>query len=276
MAPRILPDFADHAEDTKNNEFLTPITPPDHIRFFVERRSRDATQGLERPRILDVGCGRGDTVAWLRARGWDAYGIDVESDFIDRGRTYLASVGDDPSHLQLVREDLSFPFEDGFFDIVLSDQVIEHVENLDALASEVARVSAPGSRGLHIYPARWYPVEPHLKTPLTHWLPKGPLRRAAEAACLRTGLAAPYFTEYSLAERVQIYSKYSEEHTFYRPVKSTIAVLQRYGLVSDARKASQDRVGLRAPTVNGPALAMLGWMCRHMHSVAVYTVKQGS
>lgn len=144
-------------------------------------------------RVLDVGCGRGDTVAWLRAQGWDAYGVDVDAEYLERGRAYLDGAGDDPSRLRLAREDLSFPFEDGFFDIVLSDQAIEHVEDLEALAAEVARVSAAGSRGLHIYPARWYPVEPHLKTPFTHWLPKGQPRRAAEAACLRTGLAAPYF-----------------------------------------------------------------------------------
>lgn len=274
MVPRALPEFTDHPEDTKNHRFQTPITPPEQVRLFLQRHSEMGARRAHR--VLDVGCGRGDTVAWLRARGWDAYGVDVDADYVERGRAYLASAADDPARLQLVRDDLSFPFEDGFFDIVLSDQVIEHVPNLNALAAEVARVSAPASRGLHIYPARWYPVEPHLKTPFTHWLPKGPVRRTAEAVCLRTGLAAPYFTEYSLAERMQIYSKYSEEHTFYRSVTSTIAVMERHGLVCDARQAAQDRVALRLPTVRGPALAMLGWMCRHLHSVALYTVKPGS
>lgn len=55
-----------------------------------------------------------------------------------------------------------------------------------------------------------------------------------------------------------------------------MAVMQRHGLICDARTASQDRVGLRVPAVTGPALAVLGWMCRHVHSVALYTVKQGS
>lgn len=268
----VLPDFTEHFEDRKNQELHTPLTPSGQVRLFLDRyasgRPRDGV------RILDVGCGRGDTVAWLRAQGWDAYGIDVDTDYLGYGRRYLTGAGDDAERLQAIGDDGRYPFEDDFFDLVFSDQVIEHVADLDGFAAEVARVSISGGRGLHIYPAKWRPVEPHLRTPCTHWLPKGRLRRAAEAGCLRAGIAAPYFTEYSFAERVEIYNRYSEEKTFYRPLREVIAVMNRHGLSGDVRRASRDRIGIRLPRVRGPGRSLLGWWCRHLHSVALYTVKK--
>ncbi len=269
-----LPDFTEHQQDRKNHHFDTPNIPAEHIRLFLDRQS--AGSAGANLRVLDVGCGRGDTVAWMRAQGWDAYGIDVDADYIARGRDHLSAAGDDPGRLQLIGQDFSYPFDDEFFDVVLSDQVIEHVVDLDCFASEVARVSAPSARGLHIYPAKWCPIEPHLMTPFTHWLPKGRLRRAVEGAWLRVGVAAPYFTEYSFAERLEIYNRFSEEHTFYRPLRETIKTMARHGLDCDVLTPSRDRVSIRVPSVHGPALSFLGLVCRHAHSVALYTVKRES
>lgn len=268
----VLPDFNEHLEDRKHHEFHTPVPPSGHVQFFLDRHVSGRPRN--EVRILDVGCGRGDTVAWLRARGWDAYGIDIDADYVARGRIYLDKTGDDASRLQVTAEDFSYPFADGFFDLVLSDQVIEHVVDLDGFASEVARVSSPGGLGLHIYPAKWRPIEPHLLMPCTHWLPKGRLRRAAEAGCLRAGVAVPYFTEYTLRERVEIYNRYSEEHTFYRPLRKTVAVMNRHGLSCDIARASRERISIRLPGIGGPARSVLGWWCRHMHSVALYTIKK--
>lgn len=274
MVSRVLPDFVDHCEDTKNHDLLTPIVPPEHVRLFLDRQAQLSPGGWRALRILDVGCGRADTVAWLRSQGWDAYGVDVNAEYIERGRSYLAGVGDDPARLQVLDEDMSYPFADGYFDVVLSDQVIEHVSDLDSFAAEVARVSAEGSVGLHIYPARFHPIEAHLNTPFTHWLPKGRLRRSAEAACLRMGLAAPYFKDYSFADRVEIFHRFSQHHTFYRPLATTVGIMQRHGLRCEVRQASRDRVNLRIPAAAGPSLALLGWLCRHLHSVAIYTVRR--
>lgn len=271
VGPRVLPDFTEHLEDRKNHEFDAPVLPSEHVRWFLDKQIAAFGKPRDQLRILDVGCGRGDTVAWLRAQGWDSYGVDVGVEYIERGRHYLKSVGDDPGRLTPAGDDLTYPFPDGFFDLVLSDQVIEHVGDLDGFASEVARVSAPGSLGLHIYPAKWCPIEPHLLTPFTHWLPKGPLRRTAEAASLRLGWGAPYFTEYSLRERVEIYNRFSEEKTFYRPLSTTVATLSRHGLDCEIKQSSQDRIAIRAAGVDGRALALLGWLCRHLHSVALYT-----
>lgn len=271
----VLPNFAEHDEDTKNHGIETPIVPQEYVQGYLDRQLQDRRTGPESVRILDVGCGRGDTVAWLCGQGWDAYGIDVSFDYIQRGREYLARVGADPERLQVMNDDFSYPFPDGMFDVVLSDQVIEHVADLDLFAAEVARISAPGASGLHIWDAKWRPVESHLRSPFVHWLPKGPLRRAAVAAALRMGLAAPYFTGFAFRDRVEIFSRFSEDETFYRSLRASVATIQRHGLGCDARLASREKIGFRLPTVPKPALPLLGWLYRHMFSVVLQTEKDG-
>jgi SAM-dependent methyltransferase len=63
------------------------------------------------------------------------------------------------------------PFRDKSFDIVFSNSVIEHLGNSlrhQQYASEIDRV---GIRYFVQTPNRWFPVEPHLLTPLIHFLP---------------------------------------------------------------------------------------------------------
>ena len=269
----VLRNFAEHEEDVKNHPIETPIAPPANFRRYLDRLLEDRSRGPETLRIIDVGCGRGDTVAWLCAQGWDAYGIDISPEYIQRGREYLARKGANPERLQLLNADTTYPFPDSMFDVVLSDQGIEHVADLELFASEVARISAPGACGLHTFPAKWRPIEGHLVSPFVHWLPKGPLRRAAVAACLRIGLAAPYFREFSFRDRVEIFTRFSEDETFYRSVRSTIATMQRHGLRCEARLASQDKIGMRLPNAPKAALSLLGWLSRHLSSTALQTHK---
>jgi methyltransferase family protein len=71
----------------------------------------------------------------------------------------------------------SLPFEDGSFEVVFSNSVIEHLgqrQNQAGFAQEALRVG----RSVWVQtPARWFPIEPHLLTPLIHYLPKSTQRR---------------------------------------------------------------------------------------------------
>jgi SAM-dependent methyltransferase len=232
--------------------------------------------GLRNPegvRVLDVGCGRGDTVAWLLSRGWDARGVDASRAYLERGQDYLHLRGYDPSRLQLLLNDFTYPFPDASFDLVLSDQVIEHVSNLDAFGREVARVSKLGAAGLHIHPAKWRPIEVHMATPFAHWLPKGPARRAAIASALRLGLAAPYFKDLSQRDRAEIFILFNETETFYRSLKQTVATLERYGLRCDAIASSRDKVSFHMPQLPKVSIAGFSWLYRHAFSVVLHTRK---
>jgi len=65
----------------------------------------------------------------------------------------------------------ALPFEDGAFDIVFSNAVIEHLggrERQRLFVSEAIRV---GRRVFITTPNRRFPIEVHTRLPLVHWLP---------------------------------------------------------------------------------------------------------
>lgn len=269
-----LPKFTTHTDDTKNYPIDVPITPPEFVLRYLNRELESRGRTAGEVRVLDVGCGRGDTVAWLLNQGWDAYGVDVAADYISRGRDYLRSLpGADPDRLQVIDPDSPYPFPDASFDIVLSDQVIEHVEDLDRFVIEVARISAPGAAGMHIFPAKWRPVETHLLMPFVHWLPKGPLRRRAIGRLIRADVGVGYFADLLLDDRTAIYSAFSEDETFYRPLRDIVETFRRQGLRCDSRSASREKIAFHLAGSPKAAVPLLGWLYRNFASVVLYTRK---
>jgi SAM-dependent methyltransferase len=131
--------------------------------FGQERRleliRRYAT--LEGRAILDVGCGLGTYVRAFRRFSQDVHGIDVDADKVIEGSHDL------PNLSVASAEDL--PFVQGVFDVVLSHEVIEHVQDDRQAVAEAVRVlrsprPEAGSRGgrLVIFaPNRLYPFETH-------------------------------------------------------------------------------------------------------------------
>jgi len=103
--------------------------------------------------VLDYGCGAGDTVALLREDGFNAVGCDTfyagNGHRGDTGEAVLAArkaagiVCDVP-------ESGDLPFPPGSFDVILSNQVLEHVNDLDATLARMTRVLAPGGLILHL------------------------------------------------------------------------------------------------------------------------------
>lgn len=80
-------------------------------------------------RILDYGCG---------VKPYE-YVFDTNA-----GEYIGADVGDNPHADCKIKPDEKLPFKDGDFDIVLSSQVLEHVENSDFYLSESRRVLKEG------------------------------------------------------------------------------------------------------------------------------------
>jgi SAM-dependent methyltransferase len=104
-------------------------------------------------RILDNGCGLGTYLAAFEPYSSERYGLEIE---MDRAVSALAS---SDGIVQGVGEHI--PFADESFDLVFSNEVIEHVEDDALYAAEMARVTRTGGRILLFCPNRWYPVEQH-------------------------------------------------------------------------------------------------------------------
>ena len=71
-------------------------------------------------------------------------------------------------------EDISLPFQDGYFDVVITNHVIEHVGDLNEQRGhlrEVRRVMNPKGIGYLAVPNRWMLIEPHYRLAFLSWLP---------------------------------------------------------------------------------------------------------
>jgi SAM-dependent methyltransferase len=75
-------------------------------------------------------------------------------------------------HIPYVQGDAcALPFDDGAFDVVFSNAVIEHVGGRDRQRSFVSEALRVGRRVFLTTPNRRFPVEVHTRLPLVHWLP---------------------------------------------------------------------------------------------------------
>ena len=113
-------------------------------------------------KILDFGCGSGTAVVEARAEGLDVFGCDF-ADGLGSAPRALVEGG------VLRTIDLSnygIPFKDDEFDMVVSHQVLEHVQNYDEVLLEIRRVLKAGGVSIHIFPSRYTPIEPHVYVPL--------------------------------------------------------------------------------------------------------------
>jgi SAM-dependent methyltransferase len=115
----------------------------------------EAVPDLASARVLDNGCGIGTYVVRLRAVAKSVYGLDYE---LER----VLEAGRRPERLPVVcGAGEHLPFADATFDLVLSNEVIEHVQDDAAAVGEMARVLRPGGHAVIFCPNRWYPVEQH-------------------------------------------------------------------------------------------------------------------
>jgi SAM-dependent methyltransferase len=108
---------------------------------------------LSGKRVLDVGCGIGTYVRRLEQSFERAYGVDVSL-------RRLSSAGPDLADL-LAAAGEHLPFADGSFDMVLLNEVIEHVGNDRETLAECLRVTRPGGHIVIYAPNRLYAFETH-------------------------------------------------------------------------------------------------------------------
>lgn len=127
-------------------------------------------------RILDFGCGSGKLVIFLRMLGFtDVRGVDVHADGEAVSRVLATRLGLPPD-IFATYDTVTLPYADASFDLIVSEEVLEHVHNLDDYYREAARVLRPGGSALLLFPHRMMPFDSHSRTWFVHYLPAS-LRR---------------------------------------------------------------------------------------------------
>lgn len=87
-------------------------------------------------RVLDIGCGFGESLGYHRDRGCDAHGVEADANILRVAQRHGLQVRVglfDPSH-----------YTPASFDVVTLDQVIEHVSDPVAVLRGVGQVLKPG------------------------------------------------------------------------------------------------------------------------------------
>ena len=142
-----------------------------------ERRLQMILDWTPKPlrRALVNGCGVGLYLRALQNTVPEVHGMDIEGEHL---RAAARNVPDAPLNLSQGEQ---LPYPDGSFDLILSHEVLEHVEDDRRAASEIARVLRVGGRAAIFVPNRLYPFETHGhywqgdyrfgNTPLINYLP---------------------------------------------------------------------------------------------------------
>lgn len=124
------PDFSNNWDD-------------DIFRSILEKRINSAAD------CLDYGAGRGN-VRQMNFRGIAKFVAGIDPDDAVLQNPHL----DEAKLLDLTTN--TIPYEDNRFDVVFSDNVLEHVANPEAVFREISRVLKPGGVFLAKTPNKWH------------------------------------------------------------------------------------------------------------------------
>ena len=119
--------------------------------------------GRKKGRVLDIGCSTGDRLVLFRKMGFEAHGVEISDSADYAGRKNRLSV------FKGTLSEASYP--DGFFDLILLNNVIEHVHEPCVLLSEVKRIlsgnglvviETPNIRSVQarVFKRRWTAIDP--------------------------------------------------------------------------------------------------------------------
>ncbi len=121
-------------------------------------------------RVLEIGSGSGTRAVALALRGAAVVGVEPIEAGVQVSRMRAERYPPFNTSFQVGRGE-KLPFPDGSFDLVFSTEVLQHVQRLEQVIAETARVLRPGGHCYHEAPNSLYPREFHYRI---FWLPGMP------------------------------------------------------------------------------------------------------
>jgi ubiquinone/menaquinone biosynthesis C-methylase UbiE len=158
-------------------------------------------------KVLDLGCSVGGKTIFMGEK-WgvsEIYGIDVNQDSINAANQFLCKYKKTQcKFFQGYAEKM--PFENDFFDAIVSDDTIEHVRSVEKTLSECKRVLKKGGVAFLVFPSFNFPfggahISSVTKTPFLEW----------------------FFSPHTINEAYQeIIQEWGDDLNWYKPTEETL------------------------------------------------------
>ena len=207
-------------------------------------------------RILDTGCGLGGLIAdGLSVLGdhfidcdIEIYGFEVQEHGAGREQysddlkqaLYLRFPNIDwTDRVRVASSSDDWPFESGFFDLTISNQVLEHVHDLEGFFVQQRRVLRGGGIAIHHFPTAESLVDPHSGVPFAHWSKsdcgRGQILRLFSSCGI--GKCGSYSDRrgHSVEEFVEEFVDYLRRFTAFRSLNAVESLSREAGFATFAR-----------------------------------------
>ena len=164
---------------------------------------------------------KGELVKFLNDQGYDCYGLEIENNVKIKNELNFNNNKNLLNKIHFISDDNLTTFQSNYFDIVITNQVIEHMSNKNGFIEELKRILRVGGFSYNILPAKFRFIEVHLKMPFVHWFPKNLLRKYV--ILFFNLFKFNHWKEcknLSFNQQVEYYYEYSTKKTFYSSANS--------------------------------------------------------
>jgi len=118
----------------KKSGFLIKVSGS-FLRFLFSSQIDVFVPYVENGTILDVGCGNGDLIGWMKEYGWRTFGVEI-------GKNACEHAGKKGINVYCGQlKEASYP--SSFFDVIIMNHVIEHVFDPAEVLMECGRILKP-------------------------------------------------------------------------------------------------------------------------------------
>jgi SAM-dependent methyltransferase len=213
-----------------------------HLHIFAVTNTllgkRSWVPGNHPIRILDIGCGDGWLMRYLvemfalvhpeqsvEVHGFDVHeqGYGVREEF-ERAVRNLADGCPDTDwarRIKIISAAEPWPYAEEFFDIAVSNQVLEHVADIQHYFSSLRRVLKADGFSVQLLPVSQVFLEGHVRVPLAHWIRDVRLQQDLIEVSNRIGIGLwkrdrLIFEEADITQYAKSQAAYLNTSTFYR------------------------------------------------------------
>jgi SAM-dependent methyltransferase len=259
-------------------------------------------------RLLDVGCGDGALLTYFGHRlpelaphaPVELHGFDVrdhgvqEAGFMAHTLDSLAAAHpavDWNARVSSIADADPWPYAADSFDVVVSNQVLEHVRDHDRLFAETRRVLKDGGYAVHLFPLKHYVWEGHLLLPFVHRIGYFDLLRWYISCLSRLGLGKFRTHEREFGTTLPVFAERHADlllhYCNYLSYRQVLALAKRHGLRPSFRYTKEfywlklrTMLGRRAKTAyhrQWPPAEWLAFMLlRQVSSITLFLEKRES